>query len=135
MFEKKLAETFQKIFMPKKVDYDMPAPDAKEQEGLFIIVEKSYNTFKDGRAIARVEGRANMVAQHEKLPFGYFSKCISRANKELTKDLFFLDLEGNSQVYRNLVLRGFSFVYLFDSQFDPAIGSIETVSINITETP
>ena len=74
-----------------------------------------------------------MFGNAEKLPFGFFSKAIKNADDEDTRDLFFFDLENNSRVFRNIVQRGFSFVYFFDSQYDPKVGSITSVDITVTE--
>lgn len=138
MFEKQLQDTFQKIFGLKKVSYDaMPEGAAieqvREQECLFVRIEDSKNTFRDAEAICRVTGTAVIVGRAEKIPFGFFSKAIRNAPKNLTKDLFFYDIESNSQQYRDLVQRSFSFVFLFSSQYDPAIGTINSVTINVEE--
>lgn len=137
MFEKELADKFQRIFGVKKVTYDTPelkADAVREQECLFIEIEDSTNQIKDGRAKAMVTGNAIMVARSEKLPFGFFSKSIKQADPVLTKDLFFFDIEKNVPRFRDIVQRGFSFVYFFDSQYDPAVGTITSVTTTIEES-
>lgn len=130
MFEDELETKFKAIFGVKKVSFDLPG-ESKEQECLFIKVDSARATIKEKRAKARVEGSAFMVAPSNKLPFGFFQKAIAKADPSLTKDLFFFEIEGNDQRYRNLVERGFSFIYLFDGQHDPGIGTIDSVSIEI----
>lgn len=127
MFEEKLAEKFKKIFKVAKVTYDQPAPEANEQDCIFIEIENAKNTIKDGREKSMVTGNGVIVAQSDKVPFGFFSKSIKEADPELTKDIFFFDLEVNTRRYRNLVQRAFSFVYFFDGQYDPETGSITSV--------
>lgn len=129
MFEKELAEKFRQIFEVKKVSFDEPGP-AGEQDCLFINIELSRNTIRDGRQQARVAGSAVMIAQSDQLPFGFFSKKIAKADPALTKPLFFYDFEDNTKRYRNLVQRGFSFVYFFDGQYDPETGEITSVELS-----
>ena len=128
MFEKKLADDLQAIFNVKKIVYDSPG-EAAEQDCLFIEVENSWITVKDKRAMAKVSGSAIMFGQNDKLKFGFFSKAIAQAPKEITKNLFFSDFEENTKRARNLVQRSFSFVYFFDSQYDPETGTITNVTI------
>lgn len=136
MFEKQLEETFQKIFQVQKVTYDTwdPKDDSmREQKVLFVEVETCVPTFKDKQQLAMVTGKAVMVARSEQLPFGFFGKSIDAAPDELTKDLFFFDLEGNSRVFRDIVARGFSFQYFFRSQYDPSVGTITSVDITVEQ--
>lgn len=132
MFEKQLEETFKRIFDIEKVSYDQPGESA-EQNCLFIEIESSRNNPKDGRFVARITGNAVLIGPNDKLPFGFFSKKIDEADPADTKDLFFFDFEANTRRYRNLVQRGFSFVYFFDGQYDPDLGTITSVTITTTE--
>jgi hypothetical protein len=134
VFKKQLAETFQKIFKVKKVSFDQPDPIALEQETLWIDVEDVTPLMKDGEAGAEVRGTAQIVAPGDKLPFGFLAKAIEKAPYSLTKDLFFYDYETSTRRYQNLVGRGFSFVYFFSTQYDPEIGSIESVEITLEES-
>lgn len=132
MFEKQLEEKFQKIFEVKKVTFDVPG-ESQEQGCLFVEIEDSRNTIKDGRERAKVTGNAVMLARSEALPFGFFSKAIAKASPSDTKDLFFFDFEVNTRRYRDKVQRGFSFVYFFDGQYDPETGSINEVTITVED--
>lgn len=132
MFEKELSDKFKKILGVKKVTYDQPS-DLKEQECVFLEIEKSNNVIKDGRVSMMITGNGVMFGHAEKIPFGFFSKAIRQADPADTKDLFFYDAESNTRFYRNIVQRGFSFVYFFNSQYDPKIGSITSVETTVTE--
>lgn len=132
MFEQELADKFKRIFGLKKVTYDRPG-ETQEQECLFIEVETSNNSIKDGRAIGRVTGKATLFGPSDKIPFGFFSKRIRNADPDDTHDLFFSDFETNTRLYQNKVQRDFSFVYFFNSQYDPETGSIDEVTIDISE--
>lgn len=134
MFEKSLADKMQRIFGVKKVTYQVPG-EAAEQETLFIDIEDAKNTITAGKARAMVSGNALLFGPGEKIPFGFFSKRIAAADPADTKDLFFYDMEANTRRYLNLVQRGISFVYFFDSQHDPETGSITSVAISISEEP
>lgn len=132
MFEKELEETFKRIFDLKKVTYDDPG-ESQEQEGLFVNVETPRFIVKDGVVKARIEGQAYVFANTQKLPFGFFSKAIAKANPNDTRKLFFFNIEENTPRYRNIVQRGFSFVYFFSGQYDPDLGKIESVTFTSEE--
>lgn len=132
MFEKELADKFKAIFALEKITYDTPG-ESREQDTLFIEIENSLNTIKDGKAVAKVTGNAVIFQKNSAVPFGFFSKAIARAPAALTKDLFFFDIESNTQRFRDIVQRGFSFVYFFSGQFDPAIGTITSVTTTVEE--
>ena len=127
--ESRLEELFKKIFDFKDVSFSAPG-DNREQEKLFVEVELCRSRVVDKREIARVQGKASVFANADKLPFGYFSRAIANHPDE-TKDLFFFEIEENTRLYENIVQRGFSFVYLFDSQYDPDLGTLNQVTIDI----
>lgn len=126
-----LIDRFKEIFQVSKVVFDSPG-ESQEQGCIFLEVEVGRFTFKDGRAISKVTGNAIMFGQNDKLTLGFFAKAIAKAPADLKKPFFFFDFEENSKRFRNLVQRSLSFVFLFDTQYDPATGSIETVNF-ITE--
>ena len=121
------------IFGIPKVTYSAPS-ESQEQKCLFVEIEDSRNTFKDARAIAKVSGTITLFGENEQIPFGFFSKCIAQ-HPTLTKDLFFYDFEQNTRTYANLVQRRCSFVYFFDGQYDPAIGTINAVILTQESEP
>jgi hypothetical protein len=129
VFEQELSDKLKRIFGVKKVTYDEPGQSG-EQECLFIEIENSNNVIKDGRAKAMVSGKAVMFGTAGKMPFGFFSKRIAEADPDDTKDFFFYDFESNTRQHRDKVQRGFSFVYFFDSQYDPETGSITSIEIS-----
>lgn len=135
MFEKALTEKFQKIFGLKKVRFDLPAEEAPEQECLFIQVDQPNVTVKSKSARARVVGQATVFGSADKIPFGFFAKRIAKADAELTKDLYFFEVEQNTRQFVNIVQRSFSFVFFFNSQYDPEVGTIESVNFQEVETP
>ncbi len=127
MFRKELIAKFQRIFDMEKCTFDSPGEDP-EQEKIFIAIEDAKVDVKDGRVVGRARGKLVIYALNTKLPFGYMLKQIKKGAADDTKDLFFTDLEENSNGYRNLVQRGASFVYFFNSQYDPETGSITSMS-------
>ena len=133
MFERALLTDMQKIFAVKKATLDAFSPEAPEQECLFINVQSSRNSFKDGRVYARVTGTASMFGPNDKLTFGFFSKRIMQAglaDPNLTKPFFFSDMDETSQNIQNIVQRSFSFVYFFNGQYDPDIGTITSIELS-----
>lgn len=133
MFEKKLQEQVQKIFSLKKVTFDAPG-ESQEQEAAFIQIENAKTRVKDGREIAQVAGTIRVFAPSNKLPYGFFAKQIDKASAEDRRGFFFHSFEENKGKFRNIVERSVQFQYLFDSQYDPALGSIESVNFEISET-
>lgn len=132
MFEKQLESKFLKIFNCKKVTFDQPG-QSQEQEVLFVEIEIAKNIVKDGQVISKISGSASMFGNNDKLTFGYFSKRIAKSEPEDTKSLFFYDIESNTKRYQNVVQRGFSFIYFFNSQYDPETGSIDSVTFTTEE--
>ena len=133
MFEKELESKFRQIFSVKKVTFNAPG-ESMEQNCLFIEVENPRCTIKNGSARARVSGSAFLFGENDKLPFGFFAKAIKEADTSLTKDLFFYEIEANNSTYLNLVKRSFSFIYFFNSQYDPPAGTITSVETTVEET-
>ncbi len=133
MFEEELKEKFKKIFKVKEVSYDAPG-DSREQDKLWIDVETPKFTFSDKRVKAIVTGKGSIFGKNEALTFGFISQAIAGADKSLTKDLFFSDFESNSNRFRDIVERSFTFTYFFNSQYDPDIGTITSVTTSVEET-
>lgn len=126
-----LQQRLKEIFKVSKVVFDSPG-ESQEQGCLFIEVETARTKVKEGREVSTVTGNAIMFGQNDKLTIGFFSKAIDKAPAALKKPFFFYDFEENTKRFRNLVQRSLSFTFFFDTQYDPATGSIETVNF-ITE--
>lgn len=133
MFEKQLESKLKKIFNCKKVTFDQIG-ESQEQECLFVEIEVAKNIIKDGRTVSKISGSASMFGNNDKLTFGYFSKRIAKSDPLDTKPFFFYDIESNTKRFQNVVQRGFSFIYFFDSQFDPETGSIDSVNFTTEES-
>lgn len=133
MFEKSLKEKLTRIFDLDKVTFDLPST-AQEQEGCFIEVAKAMPKVLDGRQLCHVTGKLHVFAQLEKLPFGYFAKCLAEADPADSKNLFFFDFEENRGTFRNITERSLGFVFLYDSQYDPAVGEITSINLSIAES-
>ncbi len=133
MFEKKLSLQLEKIFDLGKVSFDKPG-DSHEQEGVFVEVARARTKVKDAREVAHITGKIHMFAASNKLPFGYIGKRIDAAEAADKDGLFFYEFEENKGMFRNIVERSVSFEYLFDSQYDPAIGRIDSVNFTLSET-
>jgi hypothetical protein len=133
MFEASLKTKFDQIFGLKFPTTFDDVGESEEQDRIFVNVASCLPSIRDGLALERVQGEAFVYASSEKLPFGFFSKCIRNADKELTKDLFFYDLETNNKTDNNIVRRSFRFVYFFTEQYDPRIGTITSVDLSEIE--
>lgn len=127
MLENEVKAKLQKIFGFQKATYDLPG-ESQEQECLFITISQPKVRPIDGRFVGQVEGSALVFAQNDKMPSGYFAKSIEKASAEDTEDFFFSDVGATQKIYQNIVQRSFSFVYFFNSQYDPDKGSIEEIT-------
>ena len=132
MFRETLKTKLKLIFDLDKVSYDLPS-ESQEQEAAFIQVDTARTQIKDGRQHAMVEGRIRIFANSDKLPFGYLAKKIKQASPTHTKDLFF-EPEQNVGTYLNIAERAMAFTYFFNSQYDPALGTLTSLETEVTET-
>lgn len=130
--EKSIKDKLQRIFDLQKVTFDKPS-DSQEQEGIFVAVANSHFQVKDAREVAKVDGTIHVFANSDKLPIGYFSKRIDQAKIEDTRGFFF-GPEENIGTIRNIVERKFDFTFLYDSQYDPAIGTITSLTTSLQES-
>ena len=133
MFEKSLKEKLGRIFGFDKVSYDFPDDDSKEQEGMFIKVDKAISSVTHGWAKVRAIGSFTVFANSQKMPFGFFNKRIHQANTEDTIDLFFYNIDQNEKYFGNLVGRTCSFVYFYKTQYDPNAGHITSLSLTLDD--
>lgn len=131
MFEKTLSDAVKRIFDLDKVTYDHVS-ESQEQECLFIQVQSSKNHIKDGRFQGRVQGKINVFANLDKLPYGYFSKCIDKASVEDRNAFFFFDFEENVATIDNICERTLSFIWLFDIEYNPNHGQLTSLVDEIT---
>ena len=131
--ERELSDKLKRIFKVKKVSFDEPG-EAAEQECLFINIERSINSARDGIFKARVEGSCVVFGTNQKLPVGYFNRCLQESPTADTKDLFCFDFETNTKRFKDKVQRGFSFVYFFSTQYDPEQGTLDEVDFNTEES-
>jgi hypothetical protein len=133
MFEATLEAQLKRIFSTKKVTFDKPG-ESQEQEGLFVDIQKAKTKIRDGKEIALVQGTIHVFAKADKLKYGFFSKALNEAKPADTKKLFFFNFEENKGTYQDICERSLDFLYFFDGQFDPALGSITSIDLDIAET-
>jgi hypothetical protein len=132
MFEASLKAKIKKIFDLDKVTYDSPS-ESHEQEGVFIEVENARTNIRDKKCIAKVTGKLRIFAQGDKMPFTYFMQKIDAADPDDKKDIFFFDFISAGKLM-NLDERTISFVFFFNSQYNPNLGTINEVNITVGET-
>lgn len=134
MFRRALQEKMQKIFGFEKVTYASPS-DEFEQDTLFIEINQPRTRTSEGKVFAKVTGQIVVFSQDNKMPYGFFHKRIEKAGHELTKDVFFFDVDVNQENsparMQNISERRTSFVFFFTAQYDPNIGELTTLE---TET-
>lgn len=133
MFKATLEAQLKQIFRVGKVTFDQPG-ESQEQEGFFVDVKKAKTKVRDGREIALVEGSIHMFVNSDKMKYGFFSKALNEAPASVKKQLFFFNFEENKGTYRNICERSLDFLYFFDGQFDPALGSITEVNLSMAES-
>lgn len=128
LFRADLKSRFENIFGFRKVTFDAPNPETNEQDTLFIEIQEARTIARKGSANCKVTGYIVVYSQYDKLPFGFFAKKIAQAAPELTRELFFFDVdlnvEKNRGMTQNLVERRTRFVFLFQEQYDPNQGTM-----------
>lgn len=121
------------IFGVKKVTFDEPG-DSFEQDCIFVEILESQSNTGQGKATAKVSGALVMYSQNNKLPFGFFNKKIQQADKSLTKNFFFFDIDVDAQNsparLQNISERRANFIYLYSAQYDPNQGSLTSVNFD-----
>jgi hypothetical protein len=133
VFEATLEAQLKRIFRLKKVTFDRPG-DSQEQEGLFVDVQKAKTKIRDGCEIALVQGTIHLFVNADKIKYGFFSKALEEADVEDKKKLFFFNFEENKGTFRNICERSLDFLYFFYGQYDPALGSITSIDLEIAES-
>ncbi len=133
MFENDLKARLQRIFDFKKTRYDDPG-DSLEQECLFVNIDHAKCKVSDKTQRARVTGQFVVYGSFDKLPFGYFEKQIAKADSEDTVRFFFYETDHSLPMIDNIVRRSSRFVFFYDAQYDPDIGTITDIDIQESET-
>ena len=134
MIRAALKKNLEAIFgMP--VTFDAPS-EAFEQGKIFVEIQSGRENAGTGRVTAEYTGTLVVFSKQESLPYGYFGKCIAKANPSLTKDLFFSGLDTNNLTsaarFVNLTERRANFKFLFRENYDVAKGKIESVDFSTT---
>lgn len=129
MYKKALQAKLKRIFDVDKVSFDMPS-ESQEQDCIFIEIDESDDVIKDGSQTSKVTGKIKMFGELERMPFGYFAKKIREANPDDTKSLFFFK-EINLGTFANIAERTVNFIFLFDSQYDPDLGTITSITLSV----
>lgn len=132
MFNRELVSKFEAIFgVP--VTFNAPG-ESYEQDKLFIEITDVITRAGQGRVNSKITGSLAMFAQMEKLTYGFFSKKVSLAANDLTKNLFLFDVDRealNSPARLiNISERRTSFVYLYSAQYDPNHGSLTGIKFS-----
>lgn len=133
MFETALKEKIERIFDLDKVTFDSPS-ESQEQEGAFIEVEAPRVKIGDKKATARVTGKIRLFVQSDKMPFDYLMKKIAAAAPDDKKDLFFFDIGVSAGRFLNLDERTIGFVFFFNSQYNPNLGTINSINITVGDS-
>jgi hypothetical protein len=133
VIEKTLTEKLKRIF-ELKVTFDAPS-ESKEQEALFVQVERNRSTIREGLEISEVTGRLFIFASASKMPFGFIAKQISKAKAEDTKELFFFDVEKNLGTFSNIAERSLGFIYFHVEQYHPDRGIMNQLNLTTAVTP
>jgi hypothetical protein len=128
VFESSLKAKLKAIFDLDKVTFES-AGESKEQEGAFIEIESPYVKVSDTRAVGKITGKIRFFVNADKMPHDYFAKMISKASNDDKKDLFFSDIGVSVGRLVNIDERTVSFVYFFNSQYDPNQGLITSIEI------
>ncbi len=139
MFRKDLLRRLEAIFQFDKTTM-LAASDAYEQDTLFVEILSSRSRVSGangGTETARVVGTLIVFSQEDRLPYGFFTKRIEQAAADLKAPLFFYDIDVDDVEsparLQNLHERRTSFLFLYDSQYDPDRGSLTSLTLSVNE--
>lgn len=134
MFERDLENRLKRIFGFQKVTFSYPS-DEFEQDVLFIQIERSnckVSGNDGGKQTARATGTLVAFSQDKRLPYGFFAKRIENADKSDTSKFFFhseIDVPASEARLQNIHERQCSFVFLYDSQYNPERGELSSLNL------
>lgn len=135
MFRSELQKRLKEIFGVKKTTLLAPDYEAPEQDTLFVeIAETKTRPHGKDRCACKTSGRLVMFSQAERITFGFFSKAIERATAEAKDGLFFgpeFDVPDSPARRQNLHERQVPFTFLFDTQYDPDRGELESMNTSL----
>lgn len=135
MFRKDLENRLKSIFGVTKVTFNAYSEDF-EQDCIFVEVRECANRMSNidkGKETARVTGSIVMFSKDNALPFGFFSKKIEQAKDELSKDLYFFNIDTDAVAsparIQNIHERRCDFVFLYSAQYDPNKGELTSLEL------
>jgi hypothetical protein len=127
------------IFGMEKTTF-LAASESYEQDTLFIEITSSRSRVSGvdgGKETARVVGTIVVFSQDDRLTYGFFTKRIENASADDKAPLFFYDIDvddvGSLAREQNLHERRTSFVFLYESQYDPDKGTITDLTLTLEE--
>lgn len=135
MFKNDLRRRFESIF-GMKATFNIQSEE-NEQDTMFInidICRPRISSRDGGRETAKVIGSIIVTSQDSKFPYGFMTKCIEKADPDLTRSIFFYDVDAvvQNEGMVNIHERSTSFVFLYDSQYDPSKGELTSLDTNIS---
>jgi len=138
MFRKDLERRAKEIFQFEKVTYLAPS-DTFEQDTLFIRIHNARTRVsgaEGGREHAKVNGSFLVYSQGDRLPYGFFAKRVENALPTLTKPFLFMNMDTDNPEsparLQNIHERVVDFVFLYDSQYDPDKGELDSIELSLT---
>lgn len=139
MFRKDLIKRLEIIFGMEKTTM-LAASDSYEQDTLFVEILSSRSRASGaggGRETARVTGSLLIYSQEDRLSYGFFAKRIEQAPAAVKAPLFFYDMDvdvvDSPAREVNLHERRTSFMFLYESQYDPDRGHLTSLTLPTSE--
>lgn len=125
MFRAELEDKFKKIFGLNKVTFNEEG--SFEQDTIFVEINSCRTNPSQGFLTARVQGSIVVFTQRDKMPYGFFAKRITQAPNELTKDLFFYEMDTENLAsqarIQNISERRCKFEFFYKTQYDVPKGN------------
>ncbi len=127
MFRKELISKLEDIFQFKKTTFDAPS-ESFEQDTLFVEISDVVCRISNGKSYAKVDGAVIVYTENDKLPYGFFNRKVELADKDLTREFFFFDVDKNAANsparMQNISERRAKFVYLYSATTDLNLGQL-----------
>jgi len=142
MFREFLKKDLAAIFEIKQVDFSNSLPEFGQELGcLFVVIDQDgvKNNFREGENYFSVVGTLELIQDQTQTNFGFFNQRMALSKYQSKGTLRLIEREsneplsaiGSNDADRLLVKKSQKFSYRISIPYNPAIGEIESVEMNL----
>lgn len=136
-FREALLTYIKELFMLPKATFDGPSEES-EQNVAFIEIPQVRAVVRAGKVNYRADGYITVFIDENKVPFDYFTKQIEKGKPHIKSKFFFFDVGAVQSTEKkgmvSLAEVRTSFQFLYSQQYDPNKGTLNGLTLTVTET-